>query len=121
MSILALHKVNADIVSGGQIDTRTYYFLVSPSTYINIETVTGIKKVIDTNEMNAPLVKVEELIRAGILLRLTVSGLNANKRRSYHLLTLRSRAGAVQNNLLNKIIQGTKIDSVTAQRKATFY
>jgi len=122
MAILAKYKVSIDRAISHQINTYTYYFLANPTTYLNIETITGVKRVTDANELNQPTTKVGELIGAGILSRLTASGLTStNKRRSYYILALRSRAGLVQDNLVNKTIQGIKITSVISQRKAIFY
>jgi hypothetical protein len=122
MAILVLHKAITEVTSGTFIRIQPYYFLVNPKTYTTIETVSGITKVINEDEMNSPITKVEELLRSGVLLRLTASGKSAgNVRKSFYLLVLRSRAGVVQDNLINKIIQGVKITSVISRRKANFY
>jgi hypothetical protein len=122
MAILVKYRVDVDHVDGEQISTQSYYFLANPNTYLNLGTVTGIKRVTNANELNQPNTTVAELLGAGILLRINAHGKSANnKSRSFYVLALRSRAGVVQDNLLGKTIQSVKITSVSGRRKATFY
>lgn len=122
MVILVRYKVEIDRASGEQIITNAYYFLANPTTYLNVEIITGIKKVTNPNELKEPIIKIAELIGAGVLIRIAASGRTpTNKIKKYYILALRSRAGVVQNNLLGKTIQGVTITSVNTRRKASFY
>lgn len=122
MAILAKYKLDSSFIEEAQIVSTVYYCLLNPTTYINLETVVGVKKVTNQQELTEPNTSISELIKCGLLQRINVSGKNnAGQRRSYDIVVLRSRMNVILTNLIGKSIQGIKITSVGAKRKATFY
>lgn len=119
---MALFKTLKTTV-GTAPNQTTYYFRGRDDVYEDdIATETGVEEA-PAGEQNRARVEVEELLGAGVLIRLvaTIGLVGDDETDQVKLLCRRDKLGTAIDNLFGKTIRGKSVLSVRVPRKATFF
>lgn len=126
-SLLTLHKVGAPLAGGASGPSQLYYFKTSDA-YKGIEDVCGVTKATGAADDENPTVKVEELLRAAVLVRvhLEYTTTGGKKAKEGTLLIARTLLKDVfggslngKSYVINGVTKGT-IKDVFFARRARF-
>lgn len=103
--------------------SQTFYFLGRDDVYQGgVSTATGVSEA-EEDEQNRPTTKVEELLGAGVLIRLaaTIGESGADDNAQVRLLCTRAQLGTALDTLNGETIRSREIISVRVPRKASFF
>ncbi len=111
------------VTTGTAPNQATYWFLGKDDVYEgDIATETGVSEA-PALEQNRATTEVEELLGAGVLIRLvaTIGTVGANDNQQVRLLCSREKLGTAIDSLFGKSIRNKSVLSVRVPRKATFF
>lgn len=119
-------------VSGGSGGTgaRTYMFLAPKGLYkLGVATATGIAELADdSTDLDEPIYRVEELIKARKLVRIIAQTQEGTVKRHVKMFCSKNKIGSIDDDLKDKVVtidgakvSGSKVKSVVAKRDASFY
>jgi hypothetical protein len=110
-------------VSTGGATPVTYWFKGRDDVYEgSVATETGVTEA-PTTEQNRAATSVEELLGAGVVIRLvaTIGTVGGDDNSQVRLLCSRDKLGTAIDNLFGATIRGKSVLSVRVPRRATYF
>lgn len=116
VAILKKHKIS--VTDQGQ--TRTYFFLANPKTYIGIGNDCGVTEATDAEQIEGNM-SVGEILGTGLISRAKIYFKVGDKRRSANVLIAQNRLAAFRRKMPGKPYSSGTVTSVRQPRRATSY